>query len=219
MLHLRIQLPEELESGKEVRRRGGKEGKRGKKERGEEEEEEEEEEEGEEEEEEEEQKKGRGGQERADSSTEYVAASPRFTWTDEHVRCAKQERFGELLWPIVLRTYGFTEEIVSPVFGTYKAFLGSRFYLHSERYPHHSLRGLMEWYVEENLLILRKGNIRAEEWEDMKRRKLLRSLFLKRNLTWSGEYLDVYREWARTHGAGLNRYRKMEHFLETFFGA
>ena len=191
-MHLRIQLPEELDQGKKGKKQGR----------------------GVEKEKEDNDEKGQG---RCDSRTEYVAASPRFTWTDEHVRCAKQERFGELLWPVVLRSHGLTEEVVSPIFGTYRAFLSSRFYLHSEDYPHHSLRELMEWYVEENLPVLRRGGRTTEEKEGLKRRKLLRSLFLHRNLTWSGEYLEVYQEWARTYTGKLNRYQKMVRFLDTFF--
>lgn len=195
VLHLRIQLPEELEYNRKnssMRERG-----KGKEQKQEQERE----------------------QKRADSCTEYVAASPRFTWTDEHVRCVKQEKFGERLWPVFLRTYGLTEDLLSPIVGTYKAFLSSHFYLHSERYPHHSLRGLMEWYVEENLSILRRGKRTAEEKEELKRRKLLRSLFLQRNLTWSGDYMEVYQDWARRNGMGMNRYRKMVAFLEAFFDA
>lgn len=206
VLHLRIQLPEELEYiWKEKAKRGREEKKGGRQE----------EEEGREEEEETE----RQGKEGTDSCTEYVAASPRFTWTDEHVRCVKQEKFGERLWPVVLRSYGVTEENVSLKRGSYRAFLSSPYYLHSERYSHHSLRGLMEWYVEENVDGLRRDGMSAEEKEVVKRRKLLRSLFLQRNLTWSGDYLEVYQVWARENGVGMNRYRKMVTFLETFFDA
>lgn len=195
VLHLRIQLPEELEYIWKEKAKRGQEEKGGQEEK---------------------ERQGRGS---ADSCTEYVAASPRFTWTDEHVRCVKQDRFGERLWPVVLRTYGLTEENVSPKKGSYRAFLSSPYYLHSERYSHHSLRGLMEWYVEENLDGLRRDGMNMEEKEVVKRRKLLRSLFLQRNLTWSGDYLEVYQSWARENGVGMNRYRKMVTFLETFFDA
>lgn len=189
---LRIQLPEELEGGRHTMTKKEKKGA-------------------------EQKEKEVSGSTR--DSTEYVAASPAFTWTDEHVRSAKQERFGEWLWPIMLRNYGITEENVSPVFGQYKSFLGSRMYRFPELYPHHSLSGLMEWYVETHLHVMkRSGVVTIEEKEEVKRRQMLRQFFLRRNLTWSAHYLEVYLQWSKGCRTGMNRYQKMEAFMETFFG-
>jgi hypothetical protein len=152
-------------------------------------------------------------------ATEYVAASPAFTWTDEQVRSAKQERFGEWLWPVMLRNYGLTEAEASPVFGKYKGFLSSRVYRYPELYPHHSLSGLMEWYIEEHLPLMKNGGWTAEEKEGLKRRHLLRKFFLRRNLTWSANYIDVYLQWSKGCRPGMNRYQKMEAFMDAFFDA
>jgi hypothetical protein len=149
--------------------------------------------------------------------TEYEAASPRFTWTDEQVRSAKQERFGELLWPVVLRSYGLTGSDLSPVFSTYKAFLGSRMYRMPHLYPHHSLCGLMEWYIEEHFHLMKNKMWTEEEREQLRRRHMLRRMFLNHNLTWSVEYVEVYLEWSKGCRVGMNRYQKMRAFLEMFF--
>lgn len=147
-----------------------------------------------------------------DENAEYVAMSPRYTWSDEQVRAVKQERFGELLWPIVLRSYGITETISR--FATYFAFRQSDISQHPERYPHHSLRGLMEWYIEEHLHHFKKG----EMWtEDIKRRRLLCRRFQVRRLAWAPEYFEMYMVWSKGCRAGLNRYQKMERFISEFF--
>lgn len=148
--------------------------------------------------------------------TEYVTASPRYTWSDENVRGIKQERFGELLWPMVLQKYGLTIH-TSRSFSTYSAFLKSSVYRHPQRYPHQSLNGLMEWYIEEHLHILKgKQNTQAEH-EELKRRCLLRKFFLRHRLAWSPEYMDVYSEWSKRCRVGMNRYQKMEAFVKNFF--
>lgn len=148
--------------------------------------------------------------------TEYVEASPRYTWSDENIRGIKQEQFGELLWPVVLHKYGLSVQS-SRSFSTYSSFLKSNVYRYPQRYPHQSLHGLMEWYIEEHLHILRSGKMTVAEHEAFKRRRLLRQFFLSHHLTWSPEYMEVYMEWSKGCRAEMNRYQKMEAFIKNFF--
>jgi hypothetical protein len=151
-------------------------------------------------------------QEQEDEHAEYVPMSPLYTWSDEQIRGIKQEQFGELLWPIVLRSYDITES--ASHFATYPSFRQSAVRRHPENYPHHSLRELMEWYVEDHLHLLKKG----EPWtENVKRRWLLRKCFQTKRLVWAPEYFEVYLTWSKGCRAGMNRYQKMEQFIKEFF--
>jgi hypothetical protein len=156
-------------------------------------------------------------QEDEDDGAEYVAVSPLFTWSDEHARSMKQDQFGELLWPIVLRSYGLTESS-SRTFSTYRSFRDSVVARHPERYPHHSLRGLMEWYIEEHLPVLKRNTPwTMTEKENLTRRMLLRQRFMAHQLVWAPEYMEMYQTWSTGCQAGMNRYQKMEKFIATFF--
>ncbi len=151
-------------------------------------------------------------QEQEQDDVEYVAVSPRYTWSDEQIRGIKQERFGELLWPIVLHSYGITDTTTH--FATYSSFRRSAVCRHPQNYPHHSLRELMEWYIEDHLHLLKKG----ETWtENLKRRWLLRRRFQERRLVWAPEYFEMYLTWSMGCRAGMNRYQKMEKFISEFF--
>lgn len=157
--------------------------------------------------------------------TEYVAVSPRYTWSDEHVRALKQDRFGELLWPVVLASYGIEITDKKPL-TRYASFRDSSMMKHSSRYPHHTLRDLMEYYIEDMMFAL-KGRLPAEEKASFERRRLLRRMVLGRGMAWSPEYMEVYRVWrqaqplrtSQTTGKPViqNRYQTMRMFLDEFF--
>ena len=151
-------------------------------------------------------------QEQEQEDVEYVAVSPRYTWSDEQIHGIKQERFGELLWPVVLRSYGINDS--TSRFATYSAFRQSAVSRHPENYPHHSFRELMEWYVEDHLHLLKRG----EGWtENLKRRWLLRKRFQTQKLVWAPEYFEMYLVWSKGCRTGMNRYQKMEKFIGEFF--
>ena len=171
----------------------------------------EEKEEGKEKEKEKEKEKG--------NNTEYEAASPRYTWTDEHVRSAKQEKLGELLWPIALRSYGLSVNEVSSIFGTYQAFLASTIYRSPESHREKSICRLMEWYIDVHLHLMKTSEWTEEEKETLKRRHLLRRLIDCRKVPWSSHYMEAYLEWSKGCRQGMNRYQKMVMFVETFFDA
>ena len=198
---LRIQLPEELEKDtthwgmdKSVQKEEGKEKEMGKG------------------------KEIEEGKEEG-NNTEYEAASPRYTWTDEHVRSAKQEKLGELLWPIALRSYGLSVNEVSSIFGTYQAFLASTIYRSPESHREKSICRLMEWYIDVHLHLMKTSEWTKEEKEALKRRHLLRRLMDCRKVPWSSHYMEAYHEWSKGCRQGMNRYQKMVMFVETFFDA
>ena len=149
---------------------------------------------------------------------EVVHASPRFTWSDEHVRSVKQERFGELLWPVMLRSYGFvqTDSYLFRTFATYKAFQRSDISRHPERYPHHTLYDLMVLYMEGLLPVLQGKSISPKEADNLKRRTLLRQRFASHRLVWSPDYMEMYLAWS-VGCKGMNRYQKIEQFIQEFF--
>jgi len=157
--------------------------------------------------------------------TEYVAVSPRYTWSDEHVRALKQDRFGERLWPVVLASYGIEITDQKPL-TRYASFRDSSMMKHPSRYPHHTLRDLMEYYIEDMMFAL-KGRLSGEEKDSFERRRLLRRMVLGRGMAWSPEYMEVYRIWRQalplrtspTTGKPViqNRYEKMRTFLDEFF--
>lgn len=155
----------------------------------------------------------------AGNNTEYDVASPCYTWTDEHVRSAKQEKLGELLWPIVLRSYGLSPNEVSSFFGTYQAFLASSIYRSPESHREKSIYRLMEWYVDVHLHLMKTTEWSQEEKETLKRRHLLRRLIDCRKVPWSSHYMEAYLEWSKGCRPGMNRYQKMVLFVETFFDA
>lgn len=154
--------------------------------------------------------------ESSNDDTEYVASSPCYTWSDDNVRSVKQEKFGELLWPIVLKDYKLTVNSF-PSLSTYSAFIKSDIYQHSNRYPHNSIRDLMVYYIEEYIQIMKGKDIDHAERENLKRRCLLRKLFLYHRIVWSPEYMDVYMEWSKGCREGMNRYLKMDAFVKNFF--
>lgn len=149
---------------------------------------------------------------------EVVHASPRFTWSDEHVRSVKQERFGELLWPVMLCSYPFiqTDSCLFRTFATYKAFQQSDMSRHPERYPHNTLHDLMVLYMEGLLPVLQGKSISPKEADNLKRRTLLRQRFASRRLVWSPVYMEMYLVWS-VCCKGMNRYQKIERFIQEFF--
>lgn len=169
--------------------------------------------------------KGEEKESKYGGDTEYVAVSPRYTWSDEHVRVNKQNRFGELLWPIVLASYGIevTQDKPSTL---YTSFLDSVMMKHPSRYPHHTLRDLMEYYIEESFHMM-KGQLRGEAKDIFERRVMLRRMVLERGMAWCPEYMDVYHTWRTTLPLRTsvmtgklilpNRYQKIRMFLDEFF--
>lgn len=152
-----------------------------------------------------------------DDNTEYIPASPLYTWSDEHVIEIKRYQFGELLWPVILRSYGLAES-PSRRSSTYSSFLQSYVFRHSEQYPHHSVSDLMKWYIEENFHIL-KANHKwtTEEKLNLERRRLLRQCFFARRIVWMPEYMNVYLEWSKSCSSTMNRYQKINKFISEFF--
>lgn len=156
-----------------------------------------------------EKKKEQEQEQEQDDDVEYVPVSPRYTWSDEQIRGIKQERMEELLWPIILRSYGITDS--SSHFASYSSFRRSAVSRNSENYPHRSVRDLMIWYIEDHLHLLKKSEACTE---NLKRRWLLRKCYQKHNLAWLPEYFELYMAWSKGCHSGMNRHQKMEEFIK-----
>lgn len=150
-------------------------------------------------------------------TTEYVTASPCYTWSEEHARAVKQDQFGEMLWKVIMARYDL-EVTPSNTLSLYSAFRCSSMSCKPENFPHHTLQDLMEYYIENTIGTLKKGMSKKEK-DNFERHKMLRRMVLGSGIAWYPEYIDVYHTWAQDlpPALSLNRYQKMCRFVKDFF--
>lgn len=164
------------------------------------------------------QKKVEAKEMKYEDHTEYVPASPRYTWDQEQVRSVKLDRFGELLWPVVMARYGLESTPHRPA-SLYASYLASEVSRFPEKYVHHTLQDLMEYYIENQYKALKGTKMSREEWDQFERRKILRRMVLKGGWCWFPDVFHVYLSWRQTLPPRplLNRYQKIQRFVEEFF--